>query len=348
VITTTVYDGVDGFAADYRRAVPRPALHDSVPWLRYCERRSADGMRYLVARDESGAMVGLVALRQTAAADSASVNYDLTSFVELPGPTYPQLFAAVSGVRCLFWTVPERAVKVRSALVGRAVVLADDGGSVLTFGYLSDERVAEEVAELFGPSAGRVPTGADTVLDVAWDDFEAYAVAKPKRCNVRRERRRYLESGIRTAVRRADGFDERTAQLQALLAARYNSVRSVASIVADQRDLTATVGEDVILFLAARGGPAIGVAICLLDGDTLHVRNVGFDYSAIEGVDAYFNLMFYEPIEWGLAHGIRQFRFGSGAYQAKTARGCRLQPLYAAYRTYPRDVDRAGRSPREL
>ena len=34
----------------------------------------------------------------------------------------------------------------------------------------------------------------------------------------------------------------------------------------------------------------------------------------------------------GNLHGIRSYFFGTGTYRAKTARGCRLEPLYAVVR----------------
>jgi hypothetical protein len=281
VITTTVQHSVEEIAAEYRRLTVAPPLHESVGWLRYCDRRSHGGMRYVAARDAGNRLVGLTALRATCDRSTASATYDVVRLVWPAGAPpaardrYPQLFAAVSGVRCLFTAAD---ATVRTALVKGAMALADATRSVLAFAYLSEEDTAGEIAALAG-------------ADRHADGGAAGAVGPQVRC--------------RTAV---------------------------PEVLADYDDLADTVDEHVVVFLAERAGRTVGVCLCLRDGATLHIRGVGFDCSLAGNDFVYFNLMFYEPIRWGVANGVSCLRFGTGAYAAKCRRGCVLEPLYGVVR----------------
>jgi predicted N-acyltransferase len=301
-------------------------------------------MRYIAARDTDSRLLGLTTLRATGDRSTASTNYDIVRLVWPTGAPpaapdlYPQLFAAVSGVRCLF-TAADAAV--RAALVSGATALADATGSVLAFAYLSDEDTAGEIAALAG-AGGHAVVGADTRLDVEWTDFDGYVASLPRqrRVQVRRERRRYLDAGLRTRVRHATtALDARTAALQVQVAHKYGVGASVPEVLADYADLAATVDDHVVVFLAERDSRTVGVCVCLRDGATLHIRSVGFDYPLAGNDFVYFNLMFYEPITWGAGNGVSGFRFGTGAYVAKCRRGCALEPLYGVVRWPARVAD---------
>ncbi|WNV87683.1 GNAT family N-acetyltransferase [Umezawaea sp. Da 62-37] len=343
MITTAVHHDVEAFADEYRRLAPDVPLHESAPWLRYCDRRSRGRMRYVTARNGRGDLLGLTALRACEDESRASANYDVAELL-WPGPTgvppvprvrlYPQLFSAVSGSRCLFRVLGGVEAEVRAALVTAAAALADVDGSVLTFAYLTDAGLVEGLADALGAREHAV-VGADTVLDVEWTDFDGYLAGRSRgrRSTIRRERRQYLASGLRTGVHESTAvLGERTARLQVHLAGKYGVAASVESVLEDYRDLAATLDDDVLVFTADRGGATVGVCVCLRDGDTLHIRSVGFDYSAVGGDFVYFNLMFYEPLLWGLDNGVRRFSFGNGAYRAKRLRGCRLEPLHGVVR----------------
>ncbi|KAA2252184.1 GNAT family N-acetyltransferase [Solihabitans fulvus] len=336
-IITTVHRDVDEFAADYLRMVPNPPLHESVRWLRYCDRRSRGGMRYVAARDTGGALIGLAALRATADRSGASPNYDVADLVwpwplEPPVPRnllYPQLFGAVSGARCL---LTARDNGVLESIADAADALAGDG--VLSFAGLADLGLARRLAGLLRNSeVGLV--GAETVLDVTWTDFDGYlaTLGRNARTSIRRERRQYLAGGLRTrVVEGTAALDECTARLQVQLAAKYRTTASTEAVLADYADIAATMADRMVVFLAERAGAPVGMCVCLRDNGTLHIRNVAFDYAATRADFVYFNVMCYEPLLWGLCNGISRFCFGNGAAEAKRRRGCRLDPLYGVVR----------------
>jgi predicted N-acyltransferase len=341
MITTNVHDDVEEFGAEYTRLAPDVPLHESVPWLRYCDRRSQGGMRYVTARGAHGELLGITALRATADASGASANYDVTELLwpdgtppVAAGRFFPQLFSAVSGAHCLFRVLGGAEAEVRAALLRASAALADEDGSVLTFAYLADAALAEDIADTLG-SVEHGLVGADTVLDVDWEDFDGYLAGRSRgrRSTIRRERRQYLSSDLRTSVHESTAaLGEDTALLQVHLAGKYGVGTSAESVLADYADLAATLDDNVLVFAADRDGVTVGVCICLRDADSLHIRSVGFDYSLVGDDFVYFNLMFYEPLLWGMANGVRRFSFGNGAYRAKQLRGCHLEPLHGVVR----------------
>lgn len=213
--------------------------------------------------------------------------------------------------------------------------VADKSGyDTIGFLYLEDFADANAIATAIGADA---PFLADfnTELFCEADDFEGYLESlRPKwRSKRRRERRRFLDSGLKMTVEHGtDRLDERTAALQLQLREKYGVGGSIGQILADYASLRATVEDDIYVFLCSRDGIPIGMSLCLLDGDRLHVRLSGFDYSMLGPDFVYFNTTFYEPIAWGLANGISAFTFGTGTYSAKVERGCRLVPSYGAVR----------------
>jgi predicted N-acyltransferase len=214
-----------------------------------------------------------------------------------------------------------------------------EGCQTLGFFYIKDRRDAQVVAEVLG---GGEPFLSDISTDLAgeWPDFESYLDSLPSgsRTKRRRERRRFLESGLEMeVVEGTSRLDERTAGLQLQLREKYGVGGSTRQILADYDALRDTVDADVRVFLCSRDGIPIGLSLALLDGDRMHVRLSGFDYSAVGRDFVYFNTTFYEPITWGIEHGIRSFVFGTGTYRAKVERGCRLVPTYAAVR-WPQEI----------
>ena len=87
------------------------------------------------------------------------------------------------------------------------------------------------------------------------------------------------------------------------------------------------LGSSVRVFLAHKRGDLVGFALFYLAGKTLYCKQAGFDYSRLADDFCYFNVVFYDPIRYAIANGIREIRYGLEAYEAKLARGCMLQQL---------------------
>ncbi|WP_053698611.1 GNAT family N-acetyltransferase [Streptomyces sp. NRRL F-5755] len=344
LITTRIHRTVDELPlSSLEPLFAAGTLYDSPGWLRYCE-AAADGLlRHITLEDGEGRTVGLASVR-IVRDDQVMSLYNLEALLgDPPGtapgapavPLFPSAVAAVSGAHCVMLTDPAADGPRRSAHRGalaRAVAELASAESCTATGFLYlDEEAARDVAEALGPEAGApFLVAAQTELAGGWPDFEHYlaTLRSSRRNKIRRERKQFAEGGISTRVLYGTGeLNEATARLQLALRQRYGAAGSVESILRDYDHLRATVDDRVRVFLCEREGRPIGMSLALVDGDRLHVRLAGFDYSAAAEF-AYFNAVYYEPILWGIDHGITRYSFGTGTYGAKLARGCTPVPLY--------------------
>ena len=77
------------------------------------------------------------------------------------------------------------------------------------------------------------------------------------------------------------------------------------------------MGDDVLLFLACRGGLPIAGALNLVGSDTLYGRYWG----TIDEVPfLHFELCYYQAIEWAIEHGLGSVQAGAQG-EHKVARG---------------------------
>ncbi|MGE7434529.1 GNAT family N-acetyltransferase [Kitasatospora sp. NPDC001175] len=353
-----VHDRVDDLPLDELAALTGTgALYDSPDWLRYCEQSAAGGTRHLTLTDERGRLVGLTSLRIVPDQNVLGL-YNLASLIGAQEPTeelarrglFPNGVAAVSGAHCVLLTAGDGGPAERSGrrrlLVRAAAGLAEDEGCrTVGFLYLTDADAVRDVSAVLGAAAGPpFLAAAHTELTTDWPDFDGYlgTLHRSRRNKVRRERREFLGSGLTVRVLHGtDELDETTARLQLAVRKRYSAPGSVESVLADYDHLGRTVGDRVRVFLCERDGKPVGLSLALLDGDRLHLRLVGFDYDATGSDFAYFNLLFYEPIRWGLEHGIRTYSFGTGSYPAKIARGASPVPAYGVVR-WPAELREAA------
>jgi uncharacterized protein len=343
-----VYHRVDDLPLDRLAALfTSGRLYDSPEWLRYCERSAAGNLRYLTLADRSGEMVGLAVLRIVPDRRVLAI-YDLGSLIGYPDPDgdgtaelFPNGVASVSGAHCLLLVPVDGDAAVRSERRGRlaravATLAEAEGCRAVGFLHVRDPATAGDIATALGPEAGRpFLLGAHTELAGGWPDFDGYlaTLSASRRNKVRRERRQFLQSGLRIRVLHGTReLDATTARLQLAVRERYAAPGTVESILEDYEHLGGTVDDRIRVFLCERDGVAVGLSLALLDGGRLHLRLVGFDYAATGSDFVYFNVLFYEPIEWGIRNGITDYSFGSGGYTAKAARGCSLVPSYAVVR----------------
>jgi predicted N-acyltransferase len=347
LLTTRVHRSVDELPRAALELAATGTLYDSPGWLRYCE-VAADGLlRHITLESGPGRVVGLATVR-IVRDDRVMSLYNLRALLDGPppdevpdtAPLFPSAVAAVSGAHCVLLTDPAADGPLRSAQRGalaRAVVeLANEENCAATgFLYLGQEAAAD-VSDALGPGAAApFLVAAQTELAGGWPDFEHYlaTLRSSRRNKIRRERKQFAEAGVRTRVLHGTGgLNEDTARLQLALRRRYGAAGSIESILRDYTHLRATVDDRVRVFLCERQGRPIGMSLALVDGDRLHVRLAGFDYAALDADFAYFNAVYYEPILWGIDHGITRYSFGTGTYAAKLARGCVPVPLYGVVR----------------
>jgi hypothetical protein len=80
--------------------------------------------------------------------------------------------------------------------------------------------------------------------------------------------------------------------------------------------------------LGLKGSSVIGYALSVTFGDTLYVRECGFDHTSVpEKAYAYFNVLLYGPLEQAIAERLTVVDYGMGTLEVKLRRGVSVRPL---------------------
>lgn len=167
-------------------------------------------------------------------------------------------------------------------------------------------------------------------LDIRWPDFAGYLDSLPghQRRIVRWERRKVAAAGfsVETVPLRED-LVPRLEALKANVERKYHGeaasplpADSVLAIAARTRP-----GEPLVT-LARKGAEIVGFGLSYRYLDELYCEQVGFDYEQVAGTHLYFEIAFYQLLDYALACGIRCLHYGPQAYRAKRLRGCLIEP----------------------
>lgn len=344
------------------------AAQQSYQWLHAQEGRVADRHWYLLVSDNAGQPLGGAALflhdgterhlafRLPEVLAGEEVRQRARS-VGLPPPEQEDGWLAPDELMHLL--VPTLVCAVPSAYVPGLVCRTPNAGPVVTRLLERIDQIASDVGArsvaLFNVERGRWPRltealtasgfvpvtlAAEAVLELSGGTFDDYAAglgSGNRAREVRRERRRFLDSG---AVVRLHGPDRLLCDdliaLQVEHHVKYGWPRDPAA-VRDRFERTSRYLSDRIhvLTACAPDGALLGYTAAIAEPFTMNSSTVDTNgaltpimtASAPNDVFAYFNLVFYELIERALSVGASQLRFGTETYAAKLRRGCRLAPL---------------------
>jgi predicted N-acyltransferase len=170
------------------------------------------------------------------------------------------------------------------------------------------------------------------LLDICWPDFAGYlnALSGHQRRIVRWERRKVAAAGIEVeTVPLGKEMVPHLEMLKANIARKYHGDSlpdvgdSVLAVAARERP-----GEPLVT-LARKNAEIVGFGLCYRYQDQLYCEQMGFDYAQITGTHLYFEVAFYQLIEYAITHGIRRLNYGPQAYRAKRLRGCVIEPQTA-------------------
>ena len=182
------------------------------------------------------------------------------------------------------------------------------------------------------PSAGNARPGTPAWLartdvqyhwrnDAGWLTFDDFlsALDHKHRKNIRQERRKVAESGVRFRV--VDGTTASEADLTAMHGfylrtfAEYGN--HPALTLSFLRHLAETQPRSLVMFLADHRGQPVAGALCLRGGDTLYGRYWGSD-ATLPGL--HFETCYYQGVDYCLRHGLTRFEPGAQG-EHKLARG---------------------------
>ena len=146
-----------------------------------------------------------------------------------------------------------------------------------------------------------------------WHTFEDYlaALRAPARKQVRRERAQAASHGLRIVMQRGDSVGD--AEWDAMYTFYRCTVAEKGAAAYLTRGffthLQHYLGTRVYMALAYQGTVPVAGSLYLTKGSHLYGRYWGTTVPQFDAL--HFELCYYLPIEWGLAHGIQRFEAGA-------------------------------------
>lgn len=217
----------------------------------------------------------------------------------------------------------EAAAELLAAL--RAVELGSPGGARVAL-YLT----TDDVVRLRAAGVGTMPVAlaADAWIEIPDGGFDAWLAAGSRhlRSRIRSEVRRFGAAGYRVEHRPLPECYTDVGRLTAQTEQRHGIPADPAAYVEAFRRHAELAGDRAEVLLCSTGDdPPVGCCLYVREGDTVHLRAVGFDYDRLRGGAEYFNLHFYLPAR---LPGVRWLHAGTGTAEGKALRGAELRPLW--------------------
>lgn len=250
---------------------------------------------------------------------------------------YPSLAVGTYGAYHGILVAADLPEAVRVDLLGGlldalAKVAADRGCASSALLYAPPRLV-----DLLGPADRHVLAvlGAESRLTSHAEDFAGYLteLSSRRRGRVLRERRMYLDGPARSVVGTGpDALGPDLVALRCTLRRRYGLPEDRAHTEAELAALARHCGDRLVVNRSVLDGDTVGFVINLRHGDTLFSRTAGFDYDRLGPRDfCYFNIVYYDMLEWGLPRGVRTLELGLASYAGKRTRGARFQPRLGVF-----------------
>jgi predicted N-acyltransferase len=180
-----------------------------------------------------------------------------------------------------------------------------------------------------GPPASET---SEAYLDLCFESFDGYIAGLPAswRAKRRKERRRFLESGLDLRVTPPSTVATGAAPLLAQVEQKYGAAGAV--IQREWSYLTSTavaMGRHGSALVAEQDGRLVAFSVVWDTGRHWRVRCWGCDYGApvVRESFAYFNLVVYEPLIRATAAGVCRLVLGTGSLPAKLERGAAVRRL---------------------
>jgi hypothetical protein len=183
-------------------------------------------------------------------------------------------------------------------------------------------------------------TTEHSVLSIDWTDFETYlgSVRHKRRYAVRREMRELNAAGVELRVEPLteavaaeiapliDNLDRKYASREGVSEPRDHA--EIARLTTSLNQRIQMLGEDALVSVGVADGAVRGAAMLYRSGRHLFARDIGFDYAYQGPLPLYFGVLFYSPIAYAIAVGIRRIDYGIEFASEKTSRGCRASRQY--------------------
>lgn len=292
--------------------------------------------RNLLVRDATGDLVAGLSLYTIARATNPLYDpHQVLAPDTDPAAWEPQLIVgARSGYSNGILATTDEGYAAVAELATAEVTAGDYGSAALM--YLGTDDVHRMTALL--PGTVPVLTGFRSELPVTFDSFDGYLaeLSQKRRRNVRKDLRRFADSGCRIETTALEPYVDQLAPLLGNVQ-RHHGVDIPDELHAGYLRGCARgeLADQAVVFQCfqddhgSAGDRPIGFTLAFAHHGRLAIRVTGLDYERTRGTGAYFSLLCYAPIRYALEHGISTIDFGTEAYETKLQRGGQLVPLWS-------------------
>jgi hypothetical protein len=181
-------------------------------------------------------------------------------------------------------------------------------------------------------------------LDIQWSSLEEYLgdLEGKVRRNVKREIKKCNETGVTIEKESlTNDYAPILSNLYSNLHQKYHSEKRNPFAASFFRNLTKYAGDNTRLFVARKNCRIIGFSLSLKHRDILDVLFYGFEPNAQSKTDfAYFNLVYYAPIDLAIKEGVRRVYYNQTMDEVKLKRGCNLEHQYLFTKVHNRPLRR--------
>ncbi|MET0182098.1 MAG: GNAT family N-acetyltransferase, partial [Caulobacterales bacterium] len=284
---------------------------------------------HLIARDSSGALVGVVPLylKDHSQGEYVFDHSWADAFYRAGGHYYPKLQGSVPFTPATGRRILTNDPSVEAALVEAATTLMRRAqASSLHFTFVDAEQTQRLNALGLMTRTG-VQYHWFNAGYATFDDFLA-ALSSGKRKNIRKERQR-VQHGL--TIKRLQGADISSADWDFFYRCYMDTGSRKWGSPYLNRAFFEVIGERmadrILLFVAEENGNPIASAINFLGGDTLFGRYWGcVAYREF----LHFELCYYQAIDFAIEHGLKRVEAGAQG-QHKIARGYAPVPTYSLH-----------------
>jgi uncharacterized protein len=247
---------------------------------------------------------------------------------------YPSLAVGMYGGHHGIVVHPERdATQACRGMLSAVADLADELGCA-SHGLLYATNELMPLLDV-GPQHQVALLGAESVLECDGSSWEDYlrSLSSRRRIRVQSERRSYLEGPLTTDIATGPGsIGEDLVDLRCNLRKRYGLPDQRERTINEFDALVRHCGDELVVIRSRGDGETLGFVIYLRDEDSMYARTAGFDYDRLTIRDfCYFNIVYYDALEWGLPLGVRRIEVGLANYPAKRTRGCRFEARHGIF-----------------
>lgn len=218
---------------------------------------------------------------------------------------------------------------VRAALARAALELAVRAAVEYACFPLLDADLLGTVTPLIAPERRLVVHREEAYLDITFDSLDGYLRnhGPDRRKKLRKERRRFRESGLRLAHGDLLAEHRRLAPLLHNVESRYGVQEPVEAYEAYLASIARVLGGDTRCLVAYDGDEPVAFTVVWARGPVWRVRCWGCDYMRTAGSYAYFNLCVYEPVALAAEAGAERLFLGECTLGAKRRRGAQTRVL---------------------